>query len=103
MDLYNDEVGRNIALQHPTATIGEIEDLIRQSVDQGDTVVIDKAGNLQFSSDLRPGQTGHPEDTFFLGGNHAMDPAGTGQFWSGGYNPGGAPSTSGTTTSGQGY
>lgn len=40
MDLYNNEVGRNVARAHPDATPAELADYVEQAVRQGDTVVV---------------------------------------------------------------
>ncbi|MFF5262977.1 DUF6973 domain-containing protein [Actinomadura viridis] len=57
MDLYNNEVGRRIALQHPDATNEELAKYIRQAVDGGQMVVIGKDGQLGWSDQVPPGQT----------------------------------------------
>lgn len=40
MDLYNNEVGRNIAVANPDASAEELADLIEKAVKDGDTVVV---------------------------------------------------------------
>ncbi|MFJ4264431.1 DUF6973 domain-containing protein [Paenarthrobacter nicotinovorans] len=40
MDLYNNEVGRNVAIAHPDASAEELADLIEKAVNNGDTVVV---------------------------------------------------------------
>jgi hypothetical protein len=40
MDLYNNEVGRNIAAANPDASAAELADLIEDAVKNGDTVVV---------------------------------------------------------------
>ncbi|GAA3959385.1 hypothetical protein GCM10023085_47270 [Actinomadura viridis] len=57
MDLYNNEVGRRIALQHPDATNEELAKYIRQAVDGGQMVVIGKDGQLGWSDRTPQGQT----------------------------------------------
>jgi hypothetical protein len=50
MDLYNNEVGRNIARDNPKASVDELEKLVRKAVDDGKCIVIDQAGKLQWSN-----------------------------------------------------
>lgn len=59
MDLYNNEVGRNIALANPGASAEELADLVAQAVEDGDMVVIAPDGqNLEWSnSDLPIGKS----------------------------------------------
>ncbi|MCA4133144.1 WXG100 family type VII secretion target [Arthrobacter sp. M4] len=40
MDLYNNEVGRKIAIEHPDAEPEELANLVEQAVRNGDTVVV---------------------------------------------------------------
>ncbi|MBT2586833.1 WXG100 family type VII secretion target [Arthrobacter sp. ISL-95] len=40
MDLYNNEVGRNVAIANPDASAEELADLIEEAVNSGDTVVV---------------------------------------------------------------
>ncbi|YCK82509.1 hypothetical protein M1D89_04515 [Arthrobacter sp. D3-18] len=40
MDLYNNEVGRNVAIANPDASAEELADLIEDAVNNGDTVVV---------------------------------------------------------------
>jgi hypothetical protein len=61
MDLYNNGVGIRIAIENPTVTYEELSDLIEQAANDGDLVVIDSNGDLQWSNDVQPGQTGHPK------------------------------------------
>ncbi|MGW9414552.1 WXG100 family type VII secretion target [Arthrobacter cupressi] len=58
MDLYNNEVGRNIAAAHPDASPEELADLVEEAVRNGDTVVV--GGDLlpHPSNEIRPEQTG---------------------------------------------
>lgn len=57
MDLYNNEVGRRIALQHPDASNEELAKYIRQAVEGGQMVVIGKDGQLAWSDRIPEGQT----------------------------------------------
>ncbi|MEV7606583.1 hypothetical protein AB0N65_14185 [Paenarthrobacter sp. NPDC089322] len=40
MDLYNNEVGRNIAVANPDASAEELADLVEEAVNKGDAVVV---------------------------------------------------------------
>jgi hypothetical protein len=44
MDLYNNEVGRNIAIANPDATPAQLADMVEQAVNNGDTVAWGEAG-----------------------------------------------------------
>jgi hypothetical protein len=54
MDLYNNEVGRNIAAANPDATPAQLADLVEQAVKNGDTVVIAPGGEKLAWSDTIP-------------------------------------------------
>lgn len=76
MDLYNNEVGRRIAVENPDATEAEIQGLVKDALDNGELVVVDSNGNLAWSNTVESGQTGDgsahgdgPED-----GNADNDP-----------------------------
>lgn len=60
MDLYNNEVGRAVAAAHPEASPEQTARYIREAVDSGRTVVIDADGNLAYSDQVRPEDTGQP-------------------------------------------
>ena len=60
MDLYNNEVGRAVAVAHPDASPEELARHVREAVDSGRTVVIDADGNLAYSDQVRPEDTGEP-------------------------------------------
>jgi Domain of unknown function (DUF6973) len=57
MDLHNNQIGRQIAIDHPHASPAELQTLIRQAVDRGDTVVIGPTGDLVYSDQIRPADT----------------------------------------------
>ncbi|NUT03391.1 MAG: hypothetical protein HOV76_07915 [Hamadaea sp.] len=76
MDLYNNEAGRTIALEHPDATPDQLADLVQQSVRDGQMVVVGPDKKLDFSDTVRPLEgdftdratlPGHPQ-------RHAGDP-----------------------------
>jgi hypothetical protein len=50
MDLYNNEVGRNIARDNPDASVDELARLVRQAVDEGRLIVVNQSGNLAWSN-----------------------------------------------------
>lgn len=61
MDLYNNEVGRKIAMSHPNATPQQLADLVGQAVREGQTVVVSADGkHLEFSDQIRSQDTGTP-------------------------------------------
>ena len=62
MDLYNNKVGRQIAAAHPEASQDELARYVREAVDQGKVVVIDRNGQLAWSNGVPVGQTGHVQD-----------------------------------------
>ena len=62
MDLYNNEVGRRIAQANPNASDEQLADLVQQAVQNGDVVVIDRAGNLAWSDQVRYGEHGTAND-----------------------------------------
>jgi hypothetical protein len=52
MDLYNNEVGRNIAVSNPNATDAEIIQLIQQANTNGELIVVNAAGELEWSDNV---------------------------------------------------
>lgn len=71
MDLYNNEVGRNIAVTHPDASPEELAELVQQAVNNGETVVVRPDGQgLAWSDQLTSAETGN-------GGRSAPVHAGT--------------------------
>jgi len=61
MDLYNNEVGRGIAQEHPDASEEELADQVEKAVRKGEMVVIPKGGGrLAFSDDISSAETGDP-------------------------------------------
>lgn len=57
MDLHNNEIGRNIAVQNPDASPEELRELARQAVEKGDAVVINQDRTLSWSNQVPIGQT----------------------------------------------
>ena len=58
MDLYNNEVGRNVAIANPDASAEELADLIEDAVNNGDTVVVGPDLLPQPSNQVPAEQTG---------------------------------------------
>lgn len=73
MDLYNNEVGRQIALANPHASDGQLADLVQQAVTDGRMVVIDSGGSLQWSDRVPYGQHGIADDPPAAGGHPVPD------------------------------
>ncbi|MGV0835585.1 DUF6973 domain-containing protein [Mycolicibacterium thermoresistibile] len=60
MDLYNNEIGRQIALANPNASREELAALVAQAVHNGETVVIRPDGQgLEWSDRIAPADTGN--------------------------------------------
>ncbi|UJW29427.1 hypothetical protein L3Q67_29860 [Saccharothrix sp. AJ9571] len=62
MDLHNNEVGRRVAMAHPTASPEQLQHHLDQAVRNGDMVVLDKEGKLVRSDQVEFGQTGLHQD-----------------------------------------
>lgn len=70
MDLYNNSIGRRIAAAHPGASDEVLARRVDEALKKGELVVLDEAGNLQWSdrvhlwrhglSNRVPGDGGHP-------------------------------------------
>ncbi len=58
MDLYNNEVGRNVAIANPDASAEELADLIEEAVNNGDTVVVGQDLLPHPSNEVPMDQTG---------------------------------------------
>lgn len=67
MDLYNNSVGRRIALEHPGASDEELANLVQQAVERGDMVVIDKSGHLVWSNQVAYGEHGLTDNSTLPG------------------------------------
>ncbi|WP_119727659.1 DUF6973 domain-containing protein [Thermomonospora amylolytica] len=57
MDLHNNEVGRQIAREHPDASNEELAKYVEQAIREGRMVVIDRNGQLAWSDTVQPGNT----------------------------------------------
>lgn len=73
MDLYNNEVGRQIALANPNASPEELATLVQQAVTDGRMVVLDSRGELQWSDRVAQGQHGLTDGTPGVGGQPLPD------------------------------
>jgi hypothetical protein len=73
MDLYNNEVGRKIALANPDAGEEELQSLVKDAVDRGDTVLIGQDKSLHWTNQVRVGESVNSqqfdEDPSFLPGS----------------------------------
>lgn len=73
MDLHNNRVGIQIVRDNPDASGEEIAQKIKEAVENGDTVVVNKESKLAWSNDVKPGETGETSsDT--LPGKEEGDP-----------------------------
>lgn len=78
MDLYNNEVGRQIAVDNPNASPEELADLVQQAVNDGDTVVIRPDGQgLQWSNSIAPIETGDSSRSAPVDGTPQPSPYGS--------------------------
>ena len=68
MDLYNNEVGRQIAIDNPEANDTEIADLVRQASDNGELIVVDQSSKLAWSDQVPLWQHGLTDGTPGRGG-----------------------------------
>jgi hypothetical protein len=55
MDLYNNQVGRQIAINNPNASPSELADLVKKALDNGDLVVVNSKGHLDWSNKVAVG------------------------------------------------
>ena len=49
MDPYNNSIGRRIAAEHPGASTEVLARLVNEALKKGELIVLDEAGNLQWS------------------------------------------------------
>jgi hypothetical protein len=73
MDLYNNEVGRQIAIANPNASAEELATLVQQAVTDGKMVVLDQGGQLQWSDRVAYGQHGLTDKKPGVGGQPLPD------------------------------
>lgn len=88
MDLYNNEVGRQIAVDHPDASQEELADLVQQAIVDGRMVVVDADGELAWSDQVEPGATGDADDPPRDDGEGVALPGDDESTTGGGYDPG---------------
>ena len=85
MDLYNNQIGRQIAVNNPDASPEQLADLVEQAVNNGDTVVVAPSGDeLAWSNTIPLGDAGTTTPATVPG--RAPVPTGTGP--DGQYDPG---------------
>jgi len=77
MDLYNNQVGREIAAAHPLASPAQLADFIQQAISDGKLLVVDKSGNLAWSNQVPVGQCGTAQPADPLPGRPREDFNGT--------------------------
>jgi hypothetical protein len=58
MDLYNNQIGRQIAISNPNASPAELADLVKKALDNGDLVVVNSKGHLDWSNKVAVGHHG---------------------------------------------
>ena len=58
MDLYNNQIGRQIAISNPNASPAELADLVKNALDNGDLVVVNGKGHLDWSTKVAVGHHG---------------------------------------------
>jgi hypothetical protein len=58
MDLYNNQIGRQIAINNPNASPAELADLVKKALDNGVLVVINNKGHLDWSNKVAVGHHG---------------------------------------------
>jgi len=87
MDLHNNEVGRRIAAENPTAGPDELARLVERAVHDGEMVVVRPDGQLVRSDEVAIGNTSEATDAPSDGGADPP-PHPLGENSSGGYNPG---------------
>lgn len=72
MDLYNNEVGRRIAVENPDASAEELEQLVVRAVENGEMVVVDEDKQLTYSNETPVGEWptgGWPTENYGRGGH----------------------------------
>ena len=69
MDLYNNELGRRIAVDNPGASDAELSSLVADAVNSGEAVVINDRNELVYSDQVAVGNTGTADDPPAAGGN----------------------------------
>jgi hypothetical protein len=58
MDLYNNKIGRQIALDHPNASREELLEKVKEKYANGELLVIGRDGTLKWSDEINPGDHG---------------------------------------------
>jgi hypothetical protein len=73
MDLYNNEIGRQIAIDNPNASEAELANLLIQAINSGKLIVIDQNGKLAASNKVPLGKHGLTDKTEGKGGQPVPD------------------------------
>ncbi|AOW94144.1 hypothetical protein BFN03_19585 [Rhodococcus sp. WMMA185] len=60
MDLYNNELGRRLALEHPDATPQEMQQIVLDAINGGEAIVMDGFGHIGWSDDVPVGVSQPP-------------------------------------------
>lgn len=60
MDMFNNHVGCRIALANPEATPAQLADLVKEALERGELIVIDRSGELNWSNQVPIGHHGVP-------------------------------------------
>jgi hypothetical protein len=68
MDLYNNEVGRQIAAENPGASPEELADATLEALNDGRLVVVDRSGHLAYSNEVARNDHGVTDPTVGEGG-----------------------------------
>ncbi len=58
MDLYNNEIGRQIAVANPNASPAQLADKVKQALDDGRLLVVNQRGQLAWSNEVAVGHHG---------------------------------------------
>lgn len=58
MDLYNNKIGRQIALDNPGASIEQLLEKVTEKYTNGELLVIGRDGTLKWSDEIKPGDHG---------------------------------------------
>ncbi len=83
MDLYNNEVGLRIATDNPDAEPDELADRVREALEQGDLVVVDRDNDLAWSDQVPLHGHGNVEDEPPLAGGRPAEGAESDDYASG--------------------
>lgn len=60
MDLHNNAIGRQIAIDNPNASPEELQRLVHQRIKEGGAIVLDPNGQIAWSNQVEVDKNGHP-------------------------------------------